>query len=327
SGTFFLLLETEDAERDECLFAVGKRDGHKVHVTEIGDLDEFVSMAVFPAAGFEGALACTMSADGTLLFSDGKRAWSELVVPESFNADGTRNRRRMRTINFVDGALVATGFHGQVYRRHAEQPWEEISFTHPDLVGGHAVFYHAITSSEGNLACAGIFAHSRELSDELKAASAAKDAKLFRAIKRAQKKSDHILVAEFRQEWTILYTDLPGVASWFRRRPNGGYYLVSASGIVWQTEDFLDLELLSQPETPQGFDDIELWHGEPVFFQNEKLLSLGEEGLETFEPPLPDDALPGLSLWSTENALLFAQKDALWILDSDAWVRLDLVRA
>ena len=102
---------------------------------------------------------------------------------------------------------------------------------------------------------------------------------------------------------------------------------MSASGIVWQTEDFLDLELLSQPETPQGFDDIELWHGEPVFFQNEKLLSLGEEGLETFEPPLPDDALPGLSLWSTENALLFAQKDALWILDSDAWVRLDLVRA
>ena len=187
NGEYFLLLDDAAAEEDEdeSVFAVARRSDSILEVTELSGIDEFVHVATFPKGGFEGAVACALTADGSLHFTDGERIWTEIIPDESVIVDGQRTLRRMRTIHLTNNTLYATGFGSQVYYRKQGEPWSDISFESPILTGGFALFYHLVMSDEGAPVFAGIYAHKRELTDEIKAASAAGNAELFLQLVRA----------------------------------------------------------------------------------------------------------------------------------------------
>lgn len=315
SGFYFLLVDG-GYEDDESVLAVGRRVGESVEIQPLSDAQEFVSIDTMPGTGFGGALVCALTADGTLMFSDGVESWSEVVVRDP--------PRRLRTVRFVDGVLYVAGFGGQVYRRRDDEPWDDISFDVPELVSGYALFYHVVAGPDGTPLFGGTFLHQRKITDAMKAALDAGDGKLFRKLKRASKQPDHMLVAEYRDGWRVRFTEEIGVVSWLWHDGSGDFHLASGTGDVWLTQQFQFLEPLVAPDDAAAFDDIEVHDGEPLFLRGGKLFRLGGSGLVAFEPTLPDAATSVMGLWGGEEGVIAVGSDAIWSLDGSTWERLGL---
>lgn len=323
NGAYFVLIDTPDCEDDESAFGIGIRNEASIEVRVLCDVDEFVSVETLPKGTFGNALACALTANGKLVFTDGFETWSELVPEDAFNSDGARLKRRLRKVFFVYDKLIVTGFGSQVYLKELNGKWLDASFEVSELVGGTSLFYHALPGDGDAIIFAGIFVHDRTLSDELKDASASGNAKLFREIKRAQRKQDHMLVATYDGEWSVNFADYPGVVSWIWRNRHGSYYLVSDTGIVWLTDDFLDLVELSQPSKPQPFDDIKPWGGEPLFCLSNQLFRVSRDGLQPFSPMLPIGMEAPECLCVNSATLALLQENSILILEDGSWIRLE----
>lgn len=319
SGMFYLLIDRDDVEDDESVFAAGRREGDEIVISELSEVHEIVSMESLAGSWTNRAEVAVMTAEGDLLFSDGTKADIEIIPGAGYNSLESKGVGRMTALRQVGDALYAMGFGGQVYRCLPDGLWESIG---PKTGNPSSVFFTIAKGPSHGLIFGGSNIWNFESSKEIDTANEAGDADALAELILAAVRPNMMTIHTYDGQWSDLGIEFQGSAVTILPKNDVMWYLFSDSGVVWETPDFLAFNEIWAPERPAGFTDIKYWKGFPLLLSGNDLYLLRDGDFESFAEPLPvvDDIC--LSIWTAEERIAAVFRSFVMLYENGNWSRL-----
>ncbi len=330
SGTFYLLVERDDAEDDEAVVCAGRREGTAIPLRELTDLEEIQSMVALSAPWTDRAEAAALTAEGEVVFLNPAEAQTEIIPGAGYRNEGARSVGRMTGFAQVGDRLVAMGYGGQVYIRRQGGGWTDASVPPGGGPSGpKPAFYDVVAGPGGRtLVFGGSDLSNLEKTGDIAAANAAGDAMRLADLILAGTRPDLMSVRLYDGTWTA--ADLggeEGAVAAILPESAGSYLIFAGTGTVFRTSDFAAIEEVFRPDNPNGFDDIKLWQGAPLLLSGNTLAIYRNDALEPFAPPLPAGEDFCLSVWPAGERIAAVFPDHVQLFEDGAWTRLDPVMA
>jgi len=322
SGTFYLLCDHEDAEDDELVVVWGRRDGNRIPLTGLTDLEEIVSLIPLSGVWPGSAEAAAMTAEGTVFFLTPAAATPDPIPGAGYNRAGALDLGRMTTLVQAGDYLFAFGFGGQVYRRTPTENWQNLNVSSEASEPGYDPCFYAVVLGKNEFCFGGIDISRDETTPEMEAANNAGDADLLADLLLADVRPDRTALRIYDGRWRTLDFDYSGAVIEILPAPGRTWYVFSSTGVVWRTPDFL------------AFDEVVALPGRRYFFDvkardNDVLLLLGSglnllEGGEIvpFDPPLPSIESAYVSISPTVGAIAAMFDGGVMFFDGSRWARL-----
>lgn len=324
NGRLYVLFVPEEAEDDEAIVSVGRRDGTALLLRELSDLEEFESIIPLSGAWTSKADAACLTSEGDVLYLNADVARAEFIPGAGYSQKGAKGVGRMIALCQVGDRLVATGFGGQVYVRDVDSGWSDISVP-PSAMTAAAkpVYFDVVANSrDGSLVFGGSLITEYVETDEINAADEAGDAELLARLMLEAVKPDMAIVAAYDGTWHEPSFEEEELVSAILPLPEGSWLVFVASGTIFETADFRDYQEVFRPQSPEAFDDIKMVDGQPLLLLRDALFRLVDGELVPFEPALPSKRKGCLSVSPAVSGLAAFYSDCIEVLEGGEWTTL-----
>jgi hypothetical protein len=325
SGTFYLLCNDEEAEEGELIVASGRREGDRIALQPLTDLEEIVSLIALSGTWSGIAEAAAIDAEGNVFYLAPSLATVDTIPGAGFEGRGALGLGRMTTLVQLDAYLFALGYGGQVYRRTPDSPWQNLNVPKDVNEPGYDPCLYAVAAGlpEGTFLFGGIDIGQNAASDEeLEAADEAGDDDLYAELLLRGSRPDRTTLLAYDGRWGRLSLDFPAAIIEILPEPQRTWLVFSSKGVIWRTRDFL------------AFDEVLALSGNGYFLdvkaQNSKVLLLILDGLDLlendelkpFDPPLPLVDAGYLSISPAAGMIAAMFENGVMLFDGGSWEHL-----
>lgn len=325
SGTFYLMVETDDADENESVVAAGRAEGRQIILNELTNTENFVSMIGLSADWAELGQAACLTAEGLLYFLTPSGAQPEIVPGSGYSRDDSHGLGHMTTLGEASGWLFATGFGGQVYRRRVDSGWENISVPPSSDKPPRPPSLLAVAPGPvpNSFVFGGLNVSEYEDTDEIEAADEEDDADRLADLILAAVGDDTLTIRMFNGTWIENEFDVEGIAAPILVEGASTWLIFVSTGTIWRTSDFRSFEEVFATEQPQdGWGDVKQWNGQPLVLNEDALHLLDGAELVDFPDPFPALETPCLSISPSAAGLAAIHRTAVQLYDGRSWSRL-----
>jgi hypothetical protein len=325
AGTYYLLCDHEDAEEGELIVASGHRDGDRILLQPLTDLEEIVSLVVLPGAWSSIGEAAAMDAEGNVFYLEPSAASEEAIPGAGFERGGALQLGRMTTLVSLNEQLFAFGYGGQVYRRTPDSPWQNLNIPKEADEPGYDPCLYAVVAgpSEGTLYFGGTDVGTNAASDEeLEAADEAGDDDLYAELLLQGSRPDRTALFAYDGRWRRVPLDYPGAVIELLPEPQRAWLVFGSKGVIWRTRDFLAFDEAVALSSDDYFLDVKAQGGKVLLLLQGGLNLLEDDEVVPFDPPLPPIDKPCLSISPTEGTIAAMFESGVMFFDGNSWTRL-----
>lgn len=322
SGTFYLLVETDDADDDESVVAVGHAEGDRIVLNELTGLEEIASMICLSADWAVLGQAACLTAEGLVYFLTPSGAQPEIVPGSGYSRDDSRGLGRMTTLGEASGWLFAMGFGGQVYRRRVDSGWEDIGVRPlSDMPPSPpSLLTVAPGPAPESFVFGGLNVSEYEDTDEIEAADEEDDSDRLAELILAAVGDDTLTIRMFNGTWTENEFDVEGIAAPILVEGASSWLIFVSTGTIWRTSEFRSFEEVFATEQPQdGWGDVKQWNGRPLVLNDDSLFVLQGNTLVDFPDPLPTQDTSCLSVSPSAAGLAAVHRNVVQLYDGTSW--------
>lgn len=325
SGTYYLLVETDDADDDEAVVAVGRSDGSRIALKALTGLEEIVSIIVLEGEWAARAEAACLTAEGVVYFLSPAGAQSEIIPGSGYEREDALDLGRMTTLREQDGWLFAMGFGGQVYRRRVESSWENISIPERGDNPPSPPSLYAVADGPrgGSFVFGGVNVGEYVETDDIEAASDAGDADRLADLILDAIGVDKPTIRIYDGGWSEVEFDGTGTIGPILRESRSSWILFVSTGLILRTSEFQSFEDVYADDPGVGWGDVKVWRQMVLVVGQGGTIFVLNDGLVEFPTQPPASPSSSLLSLSPSDALLAAMyPDAVMLFDGESWARL-----